>query len=361
MEKKKTVLIVDDSQLIRTILIETLKGSYDFMEASDGQEAIKLIEQYGKTFSVILLDLIMPKLDGIQVLEYLKRENLDRLIPVIMVTSENSESLIARAYDAGTDEVIPKPFNGYIVKKRVENIINLYEQKNHLEEIVARQTAELEEQAQRISKNNDQMVDMLSTVIEYRSLESGQHIRRIRGFTNILLESIVKNMRDVHFTKEDITKITAASAMHDIGKIAIPDFVLLKPDKLTIQEFEIMKTHTVKGVDILYNLHGIDDQDYLAYCYEICLHHHERWDGKGYPDGLSGDDIPIAAQAVSIADVYDALTHKRIYKNAYPLSKSASMIFNGDCGAFSPQLLRCFELSLQQFEELALTCPDKVY
>lgn len=205
------------------------------------------------------------------------------------------------------------------------------------------------------------MIDMLSTVIEYRSLESGQHIRRIRGFTNILLDSLVKNMPGVQFTKEDIAKITAASAMHDIGKIAIPDFVLLKPDKLTAPEFEIMKTHTVKGVDILYNLHGIDDQEYLAYCYEICLHHHERWDGKGYPDGLSGNDIPIAAQAVSIADVYDALTHKRVYKKAYPLSTAASMIFNGDCGIFSPQLLRCFELSLPQFEELSLSCPDKIY
>lgn len=359
--KKRTVLVVDDSKLIRTILIETLKDSYNFMEASDGEEAIKLIEEYGKTFSLILLDLIMPRLNGIQVLEYIKSKNLDRLIPVIMVTSENSEALISRAYDAGTDEVIHKPFNGYVIKKRVENIVNLYEQKNHLEEIVARQAKELEEQAQRISENNDQMIDMLSTVIEYRSLESGQHIRRIRGFTNILLESIVENMSGVQFTKEGIAKITAASAMHDIGKIAIPDCVLLKPDRLTVQEFEIMKTHTIKGVDILYNLHGIDDQEYLAYCYEICLHHHERWDGKGYPDGLSGNDIPIAAQAVSIADVYDALTHKRVYKNAYPLSKAASMIFNGDCGTFSPQLLRCFELSLNQFEELARTCPDKIY
>lgn len=360
MNKKRTVLIVDDSKLIRTILIDSLKNNYNYMEAGDGLEAVRLIDTYGKTFSLIFLDMVMPHLDGLQVLEYMKKKRLNRLIPVVMVTTEDSEEFISRAYDYGADEVIHKPFNRNIIIKRVKNIINLYEQKNHLQQIVLMQTKALEEQSKKISHNNDVMIDMLSTVIEYRSLESGQHIRRIRGFTNILLESTVENAPVPPFTRDEITKITAASAMHDIGKIAIPDFVLLKPDRLSLDEFEIMKTHTLKGVDILHNLHGFSDQLYLSYCYDICHYHHERWDGNGYPEGLRGDEIPLCAQAVSVADVYDALTHKRVYKEAFSFSKAASMILNGECGIFSPLLLRCFEQSLTQFEQLSLTHIDIV-
>lgn len=359
MTKKRTVLIVDDSRLIRAILIDSLKSNYNYIEAEDGLEAIKLIDTYGKNLSLILLDMVMPHLDGLQVLAYMKKKRLNRLIPVVMVTTEDSEEFISRAYDYGADEVIHKPFNRNIIIKRVKNLIDLYEQKNQLQQLVHMQTRALEEQSKKISHNNDVMIDMLSTVIEYRSLESGQHIRRIRGFTNILLESLSENAPVPPFTRDEILKITAASAMHDIGKIAIPDFVLLKPGRLTTDEFEIMKTHTLKGVDILHNLHGFGDQLYLSYCYDICHYHHERWDGNGYPEGLCRDEIPLCAQAVSVADVYDALTHRRVYKEAFSFSKASSMILNGECGVFSPLLLKCFEQSLTQFEELFLRCIDE--
>lgn len=361
MGNKKTLLIADDSQLLRKILSDTLHDEYILLEAKNGLEAIELLQKHLNTISALLLDLVMPGLDGFEVMTFMRQTRLLDLIPVIIITAEDSESILSMAYDMGVSEVIIKPFNRNIVKKRIRNIIDLYEQKNNLKELVTQQTKSLILQAKKLKETNEMMIDMLSTVIEYRSLESGQHIKRIRGFTRIILKCLTQNVPRFRFTKSEIDMISSAAAMHDIGKIAIPDSVLLKPGKLTPEEFEVMKTHTTMGCEILYRLGGIDDKQYLSYCHDICLSHHERWDGNGYPDGLAGDEIPIAAQVVSIADVYDALTHKRVYKDAYPLDKTVSMILSGKCGVFSPLLLECFKLSLPQFEKLSQEYHDETF
>lgn len=300
----------------------------------------------------------MPELDGFGVLRYLAANDLLEQIPVLMITSEGAEASLAAAYDLGAADVVQKPFNRNIVKKRLRNIIDLYTQKNNLRETVRQQTRSLEMQARKLREANDQMIDALSTVIEYRSLESGQHTRRLRGFTKLLLSALPPSR--YRFSPDEIEVISRASAMHDIGKIAIPDSVLLKPGRLTPEEFEIMKTHTVKGCEIVRRLRSLDNDTYLKYCREICRWHHERWDGSGYPDGLSGDQIPVSAQVVALADVYDALTHKRVYKDAYSIPQTVGMILRGECGAFSPVLLECFQQSLYLFEQLSMAYRDEL-
>lgn len=356
MEEKRTILIVDDSRLIRKILSDTLCEDYEIMEAEDGLEAVDILQNGRHNISAVILDLVMPRLDGFGVLRHMSAENLLECLPVLLITSEIGEEAISAAYDMGVAEVVQKPFNRNIVKKRLRNILDLYDQKNSLWETVRRQTRSLELQARKLREANDLMIDALSTIIEYRSLESGQHTRRLRGFTKLLLNALPREQYPL--TPEEIELISRASAMHDIGKIAIPDAVLLKPGKLTPDEFRVMQTHTLKGYEIVHRLHTIDNDLYLQYCREICRWHHERWDGRGYPDGLSGERIPISAQAVALADVFDALTHKRIYKDAYSVPETVRMILGGECGTFSPTLLECFERSLPLFEQLATVYHD---
>lgn len=361
MDHSQTVLVVDDSRVIRKILCSTLAEDFNLLEASNGVEAIDLIQQHRGILSAVLLDLVMPDLDGFQVLSFLKQAGYLESLPVLMITADDSADTISLAFDMGASEVIQKPFNQNIVKRRVKNLTDLFTQKKRLQEIVFRQVSELEAQELKLKENSNVMIDSLSTVIEYRSLESGQHIRRIRGFTKILLDFIAENIPGRRFTPEQIDMISRASAMHDIGKIAIPDSVLLKPGPLTPEEFDVMKTHTTKGCEILYRFNGINDQEYLSCCHDICLYHHERWDGSGYPDHLVGDNIPIAAQVVSVADVFDALTHKRVYKESYSLDKAIDMILGGKCGPLSPVLLECFRRTLPEFIHLAETYRDDDY
>lgn len=354
--KKNTILIADDSSLIRKILSSALDRDYDILEASNGLAAVAVLEQRGYDVAAVILDLVMPKMDGFGVLRFLRYRGLLERIPVLVVTAGDQEAPITAAYDLGVAEVIQKPFNQNIIKKRLRNIIDLYSQKNQLMRTVRLQTQSLEIQAQKLREVNDQVVDVLSTVIEYRSAESGQHTRRLRGFTKLLLTSLPMDIYGI--SPAEIDLISRASAMHDVGKIAIPDSVLLKPGPLTPEEFAVMQTHTVKGCEILERLHAIDDEKYLNYCREICRWHHERWDGGGYPDGLRGDEIPISAQVVALADAFDALTHKRVYKDAYPVDVSAKMILEGECGAFSPLLLDGFRRSLPLFEQLSIVYCD---
>lgn len=357
MDKRNTVLIVDDTAMIRMMLRNLLSKSYRLLEAENGARALEVVHQHPE-IDIILMDIMMPQVDGFQVMAQLKRENLLQSIPIVLITSENSEKYIRLGYDLGASDVIHKPFNPLVIERRVDNLVSLYQHKNHLERMVQEQTNKLLEQTERLTQQqkrlseiNTLVIDTLSTVIEYRSLESGQHIKRIRAFTRILLEALA----DHHYslTQQEITDITSASAMHDIGKIAIPDSVLLKPGRLTPEEFEIMKTHTTRGCEILQHLSSIENKEYLHYCYDICLSHHERWNGGGYPDGLRGDDIPLCAQVVSVADVYDALTNQRVYKPAYTHEEALRMIIAGECGKFSPTMLECLIEVVPKFKELS--------
>ncbi|MCD2493113.1 diguanylate cyclase [Lacrimispora sp. NSJ-141] len=351
MDKRDILVIVDDMEVNRAILREVFQSEYRILEAENGEQALMFIEHYRSRIVAVLLDLIMPMKDGYQVMEQMEKKKFLPEIPVVVITSEDSYDCEVRVFDMGASDIIRKPFEPYVVKRRVENVVDLHRHRQHLEELV-------EEQAVSLRESNEVMIDALSSVIEYRSLESGQHILRIRMFTKILLEDVARSYQEYGLDERRIEIISRAASMHDVGKIAIPDSVLNKPGRLTPEEFEVMKTHSLKGCDILAGLDRMNDKEYLQYAYNICRYHHERWDGNGYPDGLRGDRIPICAQVVGLADAYDALTTERVYKEVYSQEKAYNMILNGECGAFSPKLLECFKNVRDSFAELARDYAD---
>lgn len=331
--ERQTILIVDDAEMNRMMLSDMLGDQYDYVEAADGREALRILEK-NVAIDLMLLDINMPEMNGFEVLEEMNRYHWIQEIPVIMITAEESVESMEHAYSLGVTDYIPRPFNVYIVRRRVENTLNLYVNQKRLMRLVSDQIAEKEE-------NNTLMVSILSNVVEIRNHESGDHIRNIRRITELLLHQLVQKTKAYDLTEEDIALIKTASSLHDIGKITIPEEILNKPGKLTKEEFEIMKTHSAAGAHILEQMKYGQDKPLYRYALEICRWHHERWDGHGYPDGLMGEEIPISAQIVAIADVYDALTSERCYKKAYDHSTAINMILNGECGAFNPLLLEC--------------------
>ena len=351
MMKRDTILIVDDEEINRAILRAQFEQVYDFLEAENGEQAILLIRQYRDSLAAVLLDLVMPVRDGYEVMVDMNQSGLINRIPVIVITSDESIENEVRAFDLGASDIILKPFEPHVVRRRVQNAVELNQHKLHLEEMV-------EEQAAKLRESRDVIMDTLSSVIEHRSAETGQHVLRIRMFTKVLLEEVLRSCPEYNLSERAIGVIAEAASLHDVGKISIPDTILNKPGRLTREEFEIMKTHTIKGCEILEGLDRMGDQEYLTYAYNICRYHHERWDGRGYPDGLAGDNIPIYAQVVGIADCYDALTTDRVYRGAIPTQQAATMVLNGDCGQFSPKLLECFKNVGEQFAALALGYAD---
>lgn len=347
MEKQK-ILIVDDAEINRKILAGIFENEYEILEAENGWDANELIS-VNENIALILLDIVMPVLDGFGVLEYMQQNDLLTKIPVILITGETVLDSDAQAYSYGVADVMHKPFYPHIVERRAKNIIGLYQHKQEMEERLKEQEIAIRAQEKKIRDSNELMIDALSSVVEFRNLETGEHTRRIKFFTRVMLKYLVKYFPDYGLTPEQVDGIARASAMHDIGKIGIPDAILLKPGKLTPSEFEVMKTHTTIGCDLLEKFHMDQSDEFYKYCYEICRHHHERWDGNGYPDHLVGDEIPISAQIVAIADVYDALVSPRVYKSPYANSVAYDMIMNGECGQFSPNVLECFALAKEDF------------
>lgn len=340
--KEKIVLVVDDMEMNRELLRGLFCEKYRVVQAENGRQAMAILAKARSEVAVVLLDIVMPEMDGFAVLEEMRANNWLKRIPVVLITADQSEAATLRGYEFGVSDVINKPFSPEVVRRRVENTIDLYEHKFRLEHLVERQIAALAAQEEKLRQSNIFMIDTLSTVIEFRNGESGQHIRRIRDITRIFLSELSRRRTEYQMTPQKIEKIANAAALHDIGKIAVPDYILNKPGKLTDEEFAIMKTHTVRGCDILQMLEYVQDRESFGYCYEICRHHHERWDGRGYPDGLAGSRIPIWSQAVSLADVYEALISERVYKAAYTHAQARDMILSGACGAFNPAILECF-------------------
>lgn len=340
----KKLLIVDDAELNRDILKEIFKGQFEILEAVDGEQALNIIDGRANEISLILLDLVMPKKNGLEVLAYMQRNGIIDHVPVIMITGESSIDSDVKAYEYGASDVIYKPFSRRIVIRRALNIIELYESRNNIEKQLKERTKELSETHKKLEKNNEFLINALSSVVEFRSVESGQHIERVQKLSEIMLNTWAALHPECGFSKNDIKQMVNASALHDIGKIAIPDEILLKPGRLTSEEYEIMKTHTTRGCELLERFKQ-EDSDFYRYCYDICRYHHERFDGRGYPDGLAGNDIPIWAQVVSIADVYDALVSPRVYKKAFSVDEACRMIENGECGVFSPDIMECFDIA----------------
>ena len=352
---KKKLLVVDDVDINRMILDELFNEKYEVLEAENGQKALDIINDKKNELSIILLDLVMPVMDGFGVLRDMNKSGLINSIPVILITSEDDDQMALECYNLGVSDVMHKPFNASIVTQRVENVIELYAYKNHLEEKLVEQKEELIAQEGRIKQMNFSLIDTLSSTVEFRSVESGKHIKRTRLLIKLILQQLAGKYG---FTEEQLELISSAAALHDVGKIAIPDAVLLKPGRLTKEEFEIMKTHTLKGAEILETLDFLQDEEYYKYCYDIARHHHERWDGKGYPDGLIGDETPIWAQAAALVDVYDALTSKRVYKDAYTHEQAVDMIINGECGSMNPLLLDTLKSISTELKDLAEEIAD---
>ena len=337
---KYRILVVDDSEMNREILSEILNEEYDIIEADSGDTCIDMLRKYETGISLVLLDIVMPGMDGFGVLNYMNRHHYLEDIPVIMISSEDSTETVRRAYEMGVSDYINRPFDAGVVHRRVYNTIKLYAKQRRLIALITNQVYEKE-------KNNRMMVGILSQIVEFRNGESGSHVLNINIFTGMLLESLVQHTDKYDLSWSERLLITTASALHDIGKIGIDDKILNKPGKLTDEEFKIMQNHTIIGASILENMGSYQDEELMKVAYQICRWHHERYDGKGYPDGLKGDEIPISAQVVSLADVYDALVSERVYKKAYSHEKAIEMIVNGECGSFNPILLECL-LDIQE-------------
>ena len=358
---KNKVLIVDDALINRDILKEILKDTYDILEAEDGKTALEILDAENNEISAILLDLLMPVMDGFQVLEELNARKVIEKIPVLVISGENSTQNEQRCFELGIADFIGKPFNVHLVRKRVQNAAEHYAYRNELEAKVEEQTnvlrkayRTLKNQAEQLMRRNQDIIEILGTVVEYRNMESGEHVKRVGEYTRILAETFMVEYPEYGLTQDKINVIVSASALHDIGKITIPDSILLKPGRLTREEFEYMKSHTTRGCELLESMKNVLDPQYEKVSYEICRHHHERFDGKGYPDGLAGDAIPLPAQLVSVADVYDALVNERCYKDAFSPEEAFRMIVNGECGVFSPRLMEVFRKVRPEFEKLAI-------
>ena len=328
------ILIVDDSEMNRRILSEMLKGEFEILEAENGEACLDMLDRYETKISLILLDIVMPGMDGFGVLEYMNRNNLIRDIPVIMISGEDSGETMKRAYEWGVSDYIKRPFDMEVVHRRVLNTIKLYAKQRRLVALVTNQIFEKE-------KNSRMLISVLSEIVEFRNGESGTHVLNINTLTTMILEQLVKKTDKYHLSWSDRMLISTASSLHDIGKIGIDEKILNKPGPLTPEERKIMEKHTVIGADMIASLQMYEDEPLMKVAYQICRWHHERYDGKGYPDGLKGEEIPISAQVVALADVYDALTSERVYKKAYSHEETVQMICNGECGTFNPLLLEC--------------------
>ena len=334
-----TMLIIDDDAVNRGILENIFSRFYAIEEAENGRVGLERLFALRNRICAVLLDVIMPEMNGIEVLRHLHDAGIPQQTPIFLITAETGDALMQDAYELGVMDIISKPVAPYIVIRRVQSVVELFQSRRQLSNVVERQQSELLRQAQQIIKLNQGMVESLAAAIEFRNGESGEHVRRIRDITRFML---VNTEFGQGLSEDDMNHIALASIMHDVGKIAIPDAILNKPGRLSPEEYEIMKTHTVQGALLLENIPQMQELGVYRYAYDIARHDHERWDGRGYPDGLKGDECSIWAQVVAVADVYDALVSRRVYKNAFLPEKALAMIANGECGVFNPRLLECF-------------------
>ena len=334
LQEKSKILLVDDSKMNRMMLTEILGDGYHILEVENGRECLETLQAEAGNIALVLLDINMPVMDGFEVLKAMNANHTIEDTPVIMISSEDSDAAIRRSYELGASDYVNRPFDARIVYRRVTNTIKLYAKQRRLVQMVSDQIRARE-------NNTDMLVGVLSHIVEFRNGESGLHVRHIRMITELLLHRLLEISSRYSITAEQQDMIPLASALHDIGKIGIDEKILNKPGKLTPEEFEVMKIHSMLGAKMLHDLDNFAEQPLLQTAYEIARWHHERWNGRGYPDGLKGDEIPISAQLVSLADVYDALTSERCYKKAFSHEKAMQMILNGECGAFNPLLLQC--------------------
>ena len=333
---QKKILIADDSEMNRAVLVDILEHDFSILEVSNGKEAIAALRAHQGEIEVLLLDVVMPEMDGFEVLAAMNENRWLDDVPVIMISAETGGAYIDKAFKLGAADYVSRPFVPSVIRRRIMNTVLLHTKKQQLMSVLA-------DRFYRQEKNTEILVDILGHAVECRSGEGGTHMTHVSLVTGLLLQRLVGKTDRYHLEREDIEAIRMASSLHDIGKLQIPEEILTKPHSLTPEEFEIVKRHTQLGVKLITDLPIYQNERLVKYAIEICRWHHERWNGEGYPDGLRGDEIPIAAQVVSVADVYDALTSERCYKEAFSHEKSMRMIHSGDCGSFNPLLLECLD------------------
>ena len=353
-QKREQILIMNNSAAQRKALSNMLSDKYDIIEAESGDGVLRLLKERSYDIDLVLLEINETGTDEFKLLSLIKNYRWIDDTPVVMISPEVSHEYIQKAYDDGVVDYIRRPYDSFEVHKRLANILLLYRKQKRL-------LGALEEQVYDNEKNNRMMINVLAHIVEFRNGESGMHVHHIRTLTAILLQRLVEKTDKYHLTENDMLLISTASSFHDIGKISIDDKILNKPGRLTAEEFEIMKSHSVIGADMLTELYKKKNYPLIDKAYEICRWHHERYDGKGYPDGLVGDNIPISAQVTAISDVYDALTSDRCYKKAYSHEKAMEMILDGQCGAFNPLLLECIkDCEVQILSEIGRTDHDSL-
>lgn len=365
---RKTILIVDDSKFNRDIIrkqLEELSG-FHLEEKENGQEALEFIEAHEEDIAAVTLDVVMPVMDGVTLLKHLNEKALMKNFPVVVVTSEQPGDIVEACFDYGITDFIRKPIREDIMLKRIRKHMELYLQRNEFREMVERQTktvrnqyALLQKQAQRYERLTDNVISMLGTVVEFRGLGNSLHIQNVRAYSRILANRLAQDYPEYGIDKEMVERIVSASGLHDIGKAFIPEAILLKPGKLTDDEYELVKSHTLRGCEVLEQLDFDWDPDFFQICYDICRSHHERYDGTGYPDHTKGDGIPIAAQIVAVADTYDVLTTERVYKRAFSPDMAFQVIISGDQGMFPPKIMESFRKARGEMELYLEECKKK--
>ena len=357
---RDTVLIVDDQSVNRQMLAEILKNDYKILEAADGLEALDVLSGHADEIAVLLLDIVMPKMSGSDVLVQLENKKMTDIFPIIVCSGEGSLDVVEKCFGYGIADFIRKPYESEMVLQRVKKFDSLYRARiesnaklRQYANVLQNQNKLLEKQAEKQKTENNNIIDALGTIVEYRNTENHEHIRRVKAFTDVLAKHIMEEFPEYKLNEKKIDMITSASALHDIGKIMIPDEILFKPGKYTPEEFDYMKSHTIRGYDIIVEIADLWDKELMEYCKQIARSHHEKYDGRGYPENLKGDDIPIAAQIVSVTDCFEALISESLYKKAYTFDVAFQMILNGDCGAFNPKLMEAFRNSREEFHKIA--------
>ncbi|MBO5552336.1 MAG: response regulator [Lachnospiraceae bacterium] len=357
---RDTVLIVDDQSANRDILAEILKNDYKIKEAANGVEALGVVASQRAEIAVMLLDIVMPKMGGQEVLAKMSEAKMMDEFPVIVCSGEGSLDIVEKCFGYGISDFIRKPYESEMVLQRVKKLDSLYRSRRDSNDklrkfarVLQSQNKMLEQQAKQQKSDNISLMDSLGTIVEYRNTENHNHIRRVKAFTNVLATHMMNEFPEYKLDAEKVAQITAASALHDIGKIMIPDNILFKPGKYTSEEFDYMKSHTIRGYDIIAQIADNWDKELMDYCKQIARSHHEKYDGRGYPENLKGDRIPIAAQIVSVTDCFEALISESLYKKAYTFDVAFQMILNGDCGAFNPKLMESFRNSRNEFKTIA--------
>jgi len=353
--ERKSILIIDGDENTRSTLKQLFENEYQILMAEDGKSGISQIIGHLNDLAAIIMDLVMPNMNGYQILQILHSKRIVERVPVIILTAQRSQQIDLACYNLGVANIISKPFTAQAVLIRVSRAIEINQRAENLEDTVQSVQKSLSEQTQKVDLYYERLIVAISNLVEFRNLESNNHVKRVMGFTEIFANAYAKLIPDSGLTQEKINMIVRASALHDIGKITISDSILLKPGKLTDNERAVMQSHTTKGCEILSFLKDVQDLELYKIAYEICRHHHERYDGGGYPDKLRGRDIPLSAQFVSIADVYDALVSDRPYKKAYDRNVAFHMIMNGECGVFAPELIQCLSKMRDEIEDFSDT------